>query len=178
MIRLISIAALVCWAGLASAGAPGPEPRLRAPLPRVVFELRGGPGQAATAGGALSYRVRPSFRLGASVDYMAAESVSVSGSVTASHRHCKPTAAYTLEVPSGRTMALGFAGYDFETNGLLRPYVEVGAGILDRDWAVAGTVGTLARLTDWIEGGMAYRVIGSGGAETNHGALLVLRLGW
>ena len=176
MTRLIAIVVLVCWAGLASAGGPGPDPLLA--LSPIVFELRGGPGQQATAGGALSYRVRPSFRLGASVDYVAAEATTLSGSVAASHRHCKPVATYTLEVPSGKTMALGFAGYDFETNGLLQPYVELGAGILDRDWAVAGTVGALARLTDWIEGGVAYRVIGSGGAETNHGALLVLRLGW
>ena len=181
----------------AQAGEPGPEPQVTpqpvnqlylAPAdpweepfkPRLFVSLHGGPGTDATIGGTMSYRLGQSFRFGASLDYVANGDTRVSGSVTSEcgckHR-CKSTATNELRVEGGKVLGLVTVEADLG-DSLVAPYIGAGAGMLDNDWAVSGQAGALARITDRIRAGVAYRVIGAGGEnETNHGALFVVRVG-
>ena len=123
------------------------------------------------------------MRFGVGVDYVAAPPASVTGSVTASctHHHCKhgceATTTQTLEAESGQTLTQAVAEYELHTDLPLKPYVGAGVGVLERDWAASGTAGALVRVFKDAQVGVAYRVIGSGQQETNHGGLLVVKMG-
>ncbi len=165
------------------------------PEPTLFFQLHGGPGQNATAGGQIT--MRPAFshglRFGAGVDYVAGEDTSASQQANASCSsgdgrassgwpkppvvECEVSAASRAE-KGGGTLAQALGEFQFETDWLADPVLGVGVGVHDAELAWSVTGGFLIPIWQGVSVGMSYRLIDTRVWQSaSHGALVVVRVG-
>jgi len=125
------------------------------------FEVRGGGGDYTSAGALVLFEVNQGLSAGLSVDYL----FDVKSAADKYHSRV-----------NGRTLALAVAEYSLALDDDLTPFVSVGVGVLDSEFAYDTRVGFRRTLFGNVEGVISYRMLDVKDSSPSHSALLGLRV--